>query len=129
MKNVIACIDGASYTKSVCDHAIWAAKRLNTPLEFLHVLTRENEAHIDASGSIGLGAHAALLQELSDLDERRSAIAREHGGHLLDGARQIAKQAGLSEVTTRQRHGELTEALVALEPDTRLYVMGQHDNE
>ena len=129
MKNVIACIDGAAYTKSVCDHAIWAARRLQTPLEFLHVLTRDGDVHIDASGSIGLGAHAALLQELSDLDERRSAIAREHGSHLLDGARQVAAQAGLPDAGIRQRHGDLTEALVALEPDTRLYVMGQHDYE
>ena len=129
MKNVIACIDGASYTKSVCDHAIWAAKRLGTPLEFLHVLIRENDVQVDASGSIGLGAHAALLQELADLDERRSAVAREHGSQLLDGARRIATQAGVTEVSIRQRHGELTEALRALEPDTRLYVMGQHDND
>src|SRR5690606_18561703 len=95
MKNVIACIDGAAYTKSVCDHAIWAAKRLQTPLEFLHVLTRDGDVHIDASGSIGLGAPAALLQELSDLDERRSAIAPDHGGQPLNGAGQVAAQACL----------------------------------
>ncbi len=129
MKNVIACIDGASYTESVCDYGIWAARRLNVPLEFLHVLIRQDDVRIDASGSIGLGAQESLLQELSDLDERRSAIAREHGRQLLDGAKQRATAAGAQEVGTRQRHGELLEALLELQPDTRLYVLGQHDNE
>ncbi|NLC36774.1 MAG: universal stress protein [Alcaligenaceae bacterium] len=129
MNNVTACLDGASYTKSVCDYAIWAARRLNAPLEFLHVLTRQSDVKTDASGSIGLGAQESLLQELADLDERRSIIAREHGSQLLDGARQFALQAGISQVSTRQRHGELTDTLVALEPDTRLYVLGQHDQD
>lgn len=128
MNKVTACIDGASYTKSVCDYAIWAARRLDAPLEFLHVLTRQSDVAVDASGSIGLGAQESLLQELADLDERRSIIAREHGNQLLDGARQFALQAGIPQVSARQRHGELTDTLVALEAETRLYVLGQHDS-
>lgn len=129
MTNVIACIDGASYTESVCDYATWAAKRLGTPLELLHVLVRQDDAKLDASGSIGLGAQESLLQELSDLDERRSIIAREHGRQLLEGAKQRAITAGAQQVSTRQRHGELVETLVEIETDTRLYVLGQHDHE
>ncbi|MFT0850400.1 universal stress protein [Achromobacter sp. F4_2707] len=128
MNKVTACLDGASYTKSVCDYAIWAARRLDAPLEFLHVLIRQSDVAVDASGSIGLGAQESLLQELADLDERRSIIAREHGNQLLDGARQFALQAGIPKVSTHQRHGELTDTLVALEAETRLYVLGQHDS-
>ncbi len=129
MNNVIACIDGASYTESVCDYATWAAKRLNAPLEFLHVLVRQDDAKLDASGSIGLGAQESLLQELSDLDERRSIIAREHGQQLLEGAKQRAMAAGLQQISARQRHGEFVEALVEIETDARLHVLGQHDHE
>ncbi len=128
MRNVIACIDGASYTKSVCDHAIWAARLLDAPLAFLHVLVRQADVKVDASGSIGLGAQESLLEELADLDERRSAIAREHGKQLLQGAQQFATQAGLREVGTLQRHGDLTETLVSFESEARLYVLGQHDH-
>lgn len=129
MKNVIACIDGASYTESVCDYAAWVAKRLAASLEFLHVLVRNDETRVDASGSIGLGAQESLLQELSDLDERRSIIAREHGRQLLDGAKQRATAAGVTQADTRQRHGEFVDTLVEMESDTRLYVLGQHDHE
>lgn len=129
MDKVTACIDGAGYTKSICDYAIWAAKRLSAPLEFIHVLVRQEDVRIDASGSIGLGAQESLLQDLADLDERRSIVAREHGRQLLDGARQLALQDGVSQVAARQRHGELIETLGAMEADTRLYVLGQHDHE
>lgn len=129
MLNVTACIDGASYTESVCDYASWAANRLDAPLEFLHVLIRHDDARVDVSGSIGLGAQESLLQELSDLDERRSVVAREHGRQLLDGARQRAIANGAQRVGARQRHGEFVDTLVELEADTRLFVLGQHDHE
>lgn len=128
MNKVIACVDGAAYTAGVCDHAVWAAQRLGTPLEFLHVLDRHPERApvSDYSGSIGLGTQESLLQELSALDEKRSTLAQQHGRELLDLMVHRASAAGLNAVDSRQRHGSLVEALVDLEPDARLFVLGQH---
>ncbi|CAN5680309.1 universal stress protein [soil metagenome] len=128
MNKVIACVDGASYTASVCDAAVWAAHRLSAPLVFLHAIDRHPErapVH-DLSGSIGLGAQEALLRELSELDEKRSTLAQHHGRGLLDGVVRRARDAGLTEVDSRQRHGGLVDSLLELEPDTRLFVLGQH---
>lgn len=127
MQNIVACIDGASYTESVCDYASWAATRVGAPLQLLHVLVRPNSPRIDVSGSIGLGAQESLLVELADLDERRSIVAREHGQQLLNGVKERAVAAGAQHVTTRQRLGEFLETLVELEESTRLFVLGQHD--
>src|SRR5690606_41409911 len=107
MKKVVACVDGAAYTEAVCDYAAWAALRLNISLEFLHVLIKDQDARLDASGSIGLGAQDALLTELAELDARRSALAREHGRHMLEAVRRRALTHGLADVELRQRHGEL----------------------
>lgn len=128
MNKVIACVDGAAYTASVCDHAVWSARRLGTPLEFLHVLDRHPERAplTDYSGSIGLGAQESLLQELGALDEKRSTLAQQHGRELLEGVVQRAIAAGLPAADRRQRHGSLVEALADLEPDARLFVLGQH---
>jgi len=66
---------------AVIDAAVWSALRLDVPLEFLHVLA--------ASGACGPcrlqrrhrpGAQESLLQELSDLDERRASSRRKPGG-------------------------------------------------
>src|SRR5690606_32954516 len=105
----------------------WAALRLEIPLEFLHVPIKHPEERLDASGSIGLGAQESLLAELSALDERRSTLAREHGRQVLEGARQRATAMGIESVDTRQRLGELVENLKEAEEDTRLFVLGQHD--
>ena len=127
MKKIVACVDGAGYTESVCDYAAWAAIRLGLPLEFLHVLIRQADARLDASGSIGLCAQESLLAELASLDEQRSALAREHGRRILEAVRERALSLGATEVDLRQHHGELMDSLLELEEDTRLYVLGKHN--
>lgn len=129
MNKIVACVDGAGYTEAVCDYAVWAAQRLQVPLEFLHVLEKTPDARLDASGSIGLGEQESLLAELAALDERRSTLAREHGRRILEAVYERALAAGASSVEVRQRHGELVDTLLELQDDTRLYVMGQHDYE
>ncbi|QCO66874.2 universal stress protein [Luteimonas yindakuii] len=80
-------------------------------------------APLDASGSIGLGAQDALLQELVELDARRAEITLARGERLLAATAAGIDATGL-EVITRQRHGRLREVLVEVEADTRLFVMG-----
>ena len=128
MNKVIACVDGAAYTVSVCDYAAWAAQRLSAPLEFLHVLDRHPERApvTDYSGSIGLGAQESLLKELGAIDEQRGVLAQRHGRELLDGVVRRARDAGMPAVESRQRHGALVESLLDLEPQARLFVLGQH---
>jgi nucleotide-binding universal stress UspA family protein len=128
MNKVIACVDGADYTASVCDYAMWSARRLDVPLEFLHVLDRHPERApvADFSGSIGLGTQETLLKELGELDEKRSTLAQRHGRELLDGVVRRAKDSGIVSVDSRQRHGGLVEALLDLESESRLFVLGQH---
>ncbi|MGE4369144.1 MAG: universal stress protein [Burkholderiaceae bacterium] len=128
MTKVYACIDGAGQTEAVCDYGIWAARRLGVTLEFLHVLDREPEkaAVSDFSGNLELDAQKQLLSKLADLDEQRSKLAQEHGRQILDAARRRATDAGLHSVETRQRHGSLVEAALDVQPEARLYVLGQH---
>jgi nucleotide-binding universal stress UspA family protein len=130
LHKVIACIDGTPVTTSVCDLAAWAALRLEAPLEFLHVLDRHPEkAPVrDLSGSIGLGTQESLLHDLARLDEQRSRIAHEHGRQLLEGAKLRAAAAGMTQPEGRQRHGSLMESVLDVEPEARLFVMGQHQH-
>jgi len=125
-KIVLACIDGSSYSPSVCDAAAWAALRLGAPLKFLHVLQKVREAQSapDLSGSIGFGARESLLDELAALDEKRGKLAQERGRQLLASARQRAQSAGVEGPDGLQRHGGLVETLTELEEGVRLLVLG-----
>lgn len=127
MLRVVACIDGSRAAPAVCEFAAWASNHMNTPVTLLHVLDEERyPAEPDLAGSIGLGSREQLLEELADLDRKRSKLALEHGHHMLDEAERLVKAAGVEDVVKRQRHGDLTESLLALENQTRLLVMGLH---
>lgn len=128
MNKVYACIDGLATTTAVIDWAAWSARRLSVPLELLHVLERPPEMpHVgDYSGAIGLGAQEVLLQKLSDLDEQRGKLAQEAGRQMLQNAQERASAAGVAQVDGRMRHGELVDTLLELEPDARLFVLGEH---
>lgn len=127
MKKVYACIDGLANTAAVIDWAAWSALRLEAPLELLHVLERtDRPLTIDYSGAIGLGAQEALLVELSTLDAQRGKLAQEAGRQLLADARLRAAAAGVTALDVRLRHGELLDSVLEIEPDARIFVLGQH---
>lgn len=129
MPNVIACIDGTNVSGAVSDAAAWASLRLDSTLVLLHVLDKSEypTGQQDLSGNIGLGSREALLQELAELDEKRGKLALEQGRLMLEEARQRAVDDGVSEPIVHQRHGDLLESLQAIEQDTRLLVLGKHD--
>lgn len=127
MNKVCACIDGLASTAAVIDWAAWSARRLDAPLELLHVLERtERPLMTDYSGAIGLGAQEALLNELSELDAKRGKLAQEAGRQLLADARLRAAAAGVERLDVRLRHGELVDTVLEMEPDARLFVLGEH---
>lgn len=127
MNKVYACIDGLANSACVIDWAAWSALRLDAPLELLHVLERADRPLItDYSGAIGLGAEEALLDELSELDAQRGKLAQEAGRQMMADARLRAAAAGVERLDVRLRHGELLDTVLEMEPDARLFVLGEH---
>lgn len=130
---VLACIDESCYAEAVSDYARWSAEKMNAPLSLLHVIPHPPGGIVDAgsnlTGTIGFGARKRLLEELAELDARRSRVAVEQGRHLLAAAVERLAGAEVPSLETRQRHGELVDALVALEPETRMFVVGKRGAE
>lgn len=125
-KKIIALVDGSIYSESVCHHAAWIAKRTDAPVELIHVLgRRENSANTDLSGAIRLGARSKLLEELADLDAQRAKLISHRGRAVLEDARAIVDQDGVTEITTRLRHGDIVEAISEIEEDARVILIGK----
>ena len=130
MKNtnkVLACVDQSRFADHVADYAAWAARRLDAPLEFLHVIERHPERSTgqDHSGAIGIDAREHLLDRLSAADEAHSRAAREQGRIFLNRLRQRASAAGVKQVDMRLRHGELEQTLAEQEEGVRLLVLAR----
>lgn len=126
MTNLMALIDGSSYSHSVCDHAAWFAKRSAGAVEIIHVLGRSEASQPEnLSGSIGLGARTALLEELVELDAQRAQLSQKRGRAILEDAATIFVKSGVDKVTTKLRHGEIVEAVEDLEADADIIVIGK----
>jgi nucleotide-binding universal stress UspA family protein len=63
---------------------------------------------------------------LSELDAQRGKLAQEAGRQLMVEARLRAAAAGVERLDARLRHGELLDSVLEVEPDVRLFVLGQH---
>lgn len=124
---VLACVDHSRFSDYVTDYAAWAARRMEAPLELLHVIDRHPEIGTgdDHSGSIGINAQEALLTELSERDEALSKAQREKGRIFLNRLRERAIAAGAESPDVRQRHGSLQATLLEQEQDVRLFVIGR----
>jgi len=127
MAQLIAVIDGSVYSESVCDHTAWIAKLSGASVALVHVLGRRDVSSEPAnlSGSIGLGARTELLEELADLDAQKARLAQKRGRAILEDAKSRIEAIGVTQVTTRLRHGEMVETVQEFEADARLIVMGK----
>jgi nucleotide-binding universal stress UspA family protein len=125
-QKIVALVDGSIYSASVCDHAAWIASRTGAPVELIHVLGRREAADThDHSGAIALGARTALLEELAVLDAQRAKLISHRGRAILEDATALLEKAGVTEVTTRLRHGDIVEAVADVEGDVRVILIGK----
>jgi len=123
---IIALVDGSIYAASVCDHAAWIAQRTGAPVELIHVLGRREAPQTqDHSGTINLGARTALLEELAELDAQRAKLISHKGRAILEDARAILDKDGVSDISTRLRHGDIVEAVAEVETDARVIIIGK----
>lgn len=125
-QKIVALVDGSIYSASVCDHAAWIASRTGAPVELIHVLGRReaSDTH-DHSGAIALGARTALMEQLAELDAQRAKLISHRGRAILDDAQALLKKAGVTDVATRLRHGDLVEAVADVEADARVILIGK----
>lgn len=127
MEHVLACIDASTYANSVCDLAAWSSKRLQMPIELLHVVQRSDavSARGDLSGAIGLGVKTNLMEELVQLEAADTKHKVEQGRVLLAAGEKRLREGGAFEVRTLHRHGGIVETILEREEDARVVVVGK----
>lgn len=126
MDKILTLLDGSTYSESVCHHTAWIAQKLNASVEAMHVLgRREGAVATNLSGTLGLGARTALLTKLSTLDEQRAKLAQEKGHAILEDAKAILEQDGVSTVNLHLRKGDLLDAMREFGDNLRAITIGK----
>jgi len=104
----------------------WIASRTESSLLLVHVLgKKEISVDPDLSGSIGLGARTALLEELAEIDGQRARLVNKRGRVILDDALARVEGFGTVNATTMLRHGRLLATMEDLESQTDLIIIGK----
>ncbi len=126
MTRILALLDPSIYGESVCDHAAWAAGRTGAAVLLLHVLDGRvtAAARADLTGNLAAGATETLLEELATLDAERGKIAMKRGRLILEAAK-ARLAAGVGEVATLLRNGDLLGTFAEFESTADLVVVGK----
>jgi nucleotide-binding universal stress UspA family protein len=124
---ILACVDQSPYATSVADYSAWVAKKLSLPLELLHIIDRHQETATssDRSGAIGVDAQETLLNQLTEQEGKYFRAVREQGRIFLHDLKLRCETSGTQNVDTRQRYGQLLDALEEQQSHVGLYVLGR----
>ena len=127
MTRILGLIDGSSYALSVCDHIAWIGAKTDVTVELLHVIGRRDMAFepVNLSGTIGLGARTALLEELAELDAQKANVAHKRGRLLLEEAKARLNEAGIATVEVKLRNGDLIDTVLEFEENADIIVVGK----
>ena len=133
-KSIFACIDGSSVSTAVCDYGAWMSQKMGADLSILHSLENDQTGAVtDLSGALSLGVKKDLLDSIASQEAEKSRLLMERSDEIVSGAKKHLLGRGISNARGVQRKGHLTEALIDLESEINLLIMGirgeQHDRQ
>lgn len=128
-QHILACIDGSTVTESICSYAAWYANRLSLPVGLLNIIEVPASVRRDLSGTIGVDSRQILLQELSEIDERRAKVANNYSDALVQDAKNFISTNFKVPVDIYQRHSKLLPAIEHFSDLNRAIVMGRRGED
>jgi nucleotide-binding universal stress UspA family protein len=123
MQRLLACLDVSHYSQTVCEHAAWAAQRLNASVELLHVIQR-NDARRGLDGA-GIASKPGLLDEVMALHEAEGRLAERQGHLLIEAAVDQLRARGLTDIEATLREGGIVETIAEREAFNDLTIIGK----
>ncbi|MEM7715683.1 MAG: universal stress protein, partial [Cyanobacteria bacterium P01_A01_bin.68] len=128
MENILLCTDGSSFAENIYKYGAWFATQFNASIKVLSVTDIRSQQVANTgnlSGSIGLGASEALLNELVNLEHERAKINNQRARLVLDNAAQALKAEGIEEFKLIHKTGFLVDSLHQFEENSDLIVLGK----
>ena len=127
MPKILAFIDGSIYSDSVCDHVIWAAARDQVDVSLFNVIEGVDYTGVPSnfSGNLEAEIKNKLLQELSELDQKRSKLTQRKARLVLDSAKDRLVKSGIKTVETHLRNGDFVDTVTEFQDNANMIVIGK----
>lgn len=127
MKRLLACLDVSHYSQTVCEHAAWAATRLDAAVELLHVIQRNaaDDLRQELGNTMNLASKPGLLDEILSLNIAEGELADRQGQLLLQAAVDQLHALGITQVELTQRGGGIVETIIEREVFSDMVIIGK----
>lgn len=127
MRRLLACLDVSHYSQTVCEHAAWAAARLDAAVELLHVIQRNaaDDVRQELGDTMDMASKPGLLDEILSLKVAEGALAGRQGELLLQAAIDQLRSLGITQVETTQREGGIVETITEREVFSDIVIIGK----
>lgn len=111
-RRIFAYVDRSPFAESVWQHAVWASRQLDVPIEVIHVLDHPLAISTrDYSGHHWLDNSQGAIEERVRLDELQNRVLITEGRELLDAVAEEVRKAGVRKVYQRLFQGTLLDHL------------------
>lgn len=123
---IFAYVDRSRFAESVWQHAVWAARQMDAPVEIIHVLDQpaSTPSH-DYSGYHRLDNPRTAMEERVRLDEIQNRALIAEGRQMLDAVAESVRESGVKHVSQRLYQGTLAEHFQQNASDCLLAVVGK----
>lgn len=127
MNRLLACLDVSHYSQTVCEHAAWAAQRLDSTVELLHVVQRKGDAdsRAELGDTMALASKPGVLDEILAMKAAEGKLAERQGELLLGAAVDQLQALGITKVETTLREGGIVETIAEREIFSDIVIIGK----
>lgn len=128
MKRILLCTDGSIFSQSSYQYAAWFSTKLEATVDVLYVSDTRDKTVAKAknlSGSIGIDASNALLNQLVELEREKAKLNHQQAKLILENANQVLSSYGVKAVKLIHETGFLVDCLHEFEAETDLIILGK----
>lgn len=129
MKKILVCTDGSSpFAENSYHYAAWFATRLSAEVDVLCVTDIRSQRAVSTgnlSGSIGIDASEALLNQLVELEHEKAKLNHQRAKLTLQAAEQALKAEGVQQIKLIHETGFLVDCFHEFEAQSDLIVLGK----
>lgn len=127
MKRLLACLDVSHYSQTVCEHAAWAANRLDAAVELLHVIQRNaaDDVRQELGDTMDMASKPGLLDEILSLKLAEGQLAERQGELLIQAATDQLRALGVTNIEVTQREGGIVETITEREALSDIVIIGK----
>jgi len=130
MIKIVSCIDYSKSANGILSLTRALNEKVNSTISLLHVVSPHFDEKTEPNlvGNIGFSTNTKLLEEITQIDEKRGRLEQQRGELVLNLSKEELVKRGVNDdnIDLIHKRGSLVEIVVDIEADLDVLVMGKY---